>query len=357
MKFHQIVCIAGMLLFCASCTQPKVTVMNKDQQIREELTKITTLLQDTSFALSMAKNQEAAYYTAQNQPVPPFLSAAEGNATVARSVKEEKIAINVAGFYALECGIGELMEEKGGTPVEWLKKIESNKLDSTEILILNRFANATWKAGQPFRDLQRIKRDNFISSVFLPADEVKKDYHQVVTATGKLLPVMQDVADASKETQLKKLSLLLKDKTFALEIAQHMEAAYYNEQKQPVPPFVKPDEDTATKKKSLKEEKIATNIAGFYALECGISYLATTRKELPSTVLQSIVSDSLSKADVKLFERFANATWKGGQPFRGLDRITRETFTSFDLLPPYEVDKDWVQIKAAAKKVLEAIKE
>jgi hypothetical protein len=357
MKFFHIICSAGMLLFYVSCTQPKVTNMNHDQQIKDELTEITSLLQDTAFALSMAKNQEAAYYTAQSQPVPDFLTAADDTATAAKSVKEEKIAINIAGFYALECGIGELMEEKGGTPVEWLKKIEANKLDSTEVLILNRFANATWKAGQPFRDLQRIKRDNFISSVFLPEDEVKKDYHQVVTATGKLLPALKDVADSSKEAQLKKISLLLKDKTFALDIAQHMEAAYYTEQKQPVPTFIKPEEEPAAKKKSVKEEKIATNIAGFYALECAISYLATSQQRVPSDVLRLIVNDSLSKADVKLLERFANATWKAGQPFRGLDRINRETFTCFDLLPAHEVDKDWVQIKAAAKKVLEAIKQ
>jgi hypothetical protein len=35
----------------------------------------------------------------------------------------------------------------------------------------------------------------------------------------------------------------------------------------------------------MKEEKIATNLAGFYALECGLSYLATAQKKLPSAVL------------------------------------------------------------------------
>jgi hypothetical protein len=155
---------------------------------------------------------------------------------------------------------------------------------------------------------------------------------------------------------LQKISSLLKDKQFALEMAQHMEAAYYQAQQQTVPAFFKPGEDTTSIKKRVKEEKIATNIAGFYALECGLSFFATTQNKLPSAVLQSIISDSISNNDKIVLERFANATWKAGQPFRGLDRITRETFTSFDLLPPHEIEKDWVQIKGAAQKLQQSLK-
>lgn len=327
--------------------------MQEEQQINAELKKITNLLQDTSFALEMAKYMEGAYYKAQGQTVPDFLPA--GADSVARSLKEEKIATNIAAFYALECGIGVLMQKKGGTPLEWLQKIVDNKLDSTEVLVLNRFANATWKAGQPFRGLKRIARDNFISSVFLPADEVKKDYDQITAAAGKLAKAMEPVKDSSKENQLQKIASLLKNKQFAGEMAQHMEAAYYQAQQQTVPVFLKPGEDTAMIKKSAKEEKIATNIAGFYALECGLSFLATSQNKLPSAVLQSIINDSISNNDKILLERFANATWKAGQPFRGLDRITRETFTSFDLLPPEEIEKDWVQIKGAAQKLQQSL--
>jgi hypothetical protein len=53
-----------------------------------------------------------------------------------------------------------------------------------------------------------------------------------------------------------------------------------------------------------------------------------------------------------LFSRFANATWKAGQPFRGLNRIERETFTPFFFLSETDIDKHWVQIKAATAKVL-----
>ncbi|HZW71421.1 MAG TPA: hypothetical protein VFF57_11105, partial [Hanamia sp.] len=134
-----------------------------------------------------------------------------------------------------------------------------------------------------------------------------------------------------------------------------IETAYYEGIHQPVPEFFKDEEGTATLQKSYKEEKIAINLAGFYALECGLSYLATAKNEVPSDVIKSIKNDKLSKEDKEIFERFANATWKAGQPFRNLDRITRKTFTCFDLLPPEEVEKDWIQIKAAAAKLSDTL--
>jgi len=343
-------------LIFISCSQNKSGSMNQQKRINEELTKITNLLQDTGFAMAMAKNQEAAYYTAQAQSAPAFLSADKDTATVEKSVKEEKIATNIAAFYAVECGIGLLIEQHGGTPVDWLNKIVNHELDSSEILVLNRFANATWKAGQPFRGLKRIKKDNFISPIFLSKDEIKKDYDQVNAASEKLLPAMQNVAGKSLNDQLQRLSELLKDEPFAMDMAQHIEAAYYKALNEPTPDFLKPGEDTATFQRSFKEEKIAINIAGFYALECGLSYLATAQHLAPSDVLRSIANDSLSIENKKIFERFANATWKAGQPFRGLDRLTRETFTCFDLLPPDEVEKDWIQIKAVAAKLSSALK-
>ena len=325
--------------------------MQPEQPINEELKKITRLLRDSSFALDMAKNQEAAYYESLGQPAPDFLPANADTPTIERSVKEEKVATNLAAFYALECGIGALVSQNGGRPVEWLNKILGKQLDPAEILLLIRFANATWKAGQPFRGLNRITRDVFVSAVFLPDDEIKKDYDQVTGAAAKLLPALQQLKDSPLNDQLQRMSYLLKDKSFALEMAQHMEATFYMAQQTPAPPFLKPGDDTAIIKKSLKEEKIATNMAGFYALECGLSYLATKQNKLPSAVLHTIINDSLNKNDKNLFERFANATWKAGQPFRGLDRIMRTTFTSFDLLPTDEVEIDWIQIKAAARKL------
>ncbi|MFT3947626.1 MAG: hypothetical protein QM763_11715 [Agriterribacter sp.] len=323
--------------------------------MKTQLNQINNLLQDSSFTRAMAEKLEAVYYIAQNQPIPPFSTPLDDTALIEKSIKEEKIATGTAPLYAVECGIGELMETYNGTPVEWLDKIIDDKLDSAQVLILNRFANATWKAGQPFRGLDRIKRPIFISAVFLPVNEVKKDYDHILIAAKMLRQKMTDVKDSSISQQLQRISELLQSKQFAFDVAANSEAVYYTSQHKAVPPFLKPGEDTATQSKSMLAEKIATNIAGFYALECGLSYLATAKNALPSKVLHDIVTDSIDAPGKKLFERFANATWKAGQPFRGSDRITRYNFISFDLLSPSEMDKDWVQIKAAAEKLAAAI--
>jgi hypothetical protein len=90
-------------------------------------------------------------------------------------------------------------------------------------------------------------------------------------------------------------------------------------------------------------------------LEACTNYLVSTRNILPADLLKSIGDNNISKADKSLYNRFANATWKAGQPFRGLERIERETFSPFYFLSEAEIGKDWVQIKTAAKKLLDAL--
>jgi hypothetical protein len=336
-----------------SCSPGQKDTMEQQQKIKEELTKLNSLLRDSAFAVKVAAGQEAAYYTAQQQQVPVF--DAHKDSTIKKSFKEEKIAINLAGFYALECGIGVLVQQKGKTPLYWLQQIVNKKLDSAEILLLNRFANATWKASQPFRSLSRIKKDNFIVANFLSEEETKKDFDQITAAATKLLDSLKNINDTSAAAQFKKISSIMQDKAFALQMAQHMEAAYYTALNKPVPAFVTAAEDTASVQKNIFEEKIATNIAGFYALECGLSYLATVQNKLPSVILQSILDSSINAADKQLLERFANATWKAGQPFRSNDRITREVFTPFYFLSAAEIEKDWVQITTMAQKLKAAL--
>lgn len=343
-----------LYIFSYSCTTQNADqhTMSKEKQIQDELLKITALLRDTSFALEMAGNQEAAYYSSKGHGAPAFLHQSSDTATIQKSLSEEKVATSIAPFYALECGIQALMEQHGGTPVEWIQNVLDRKLDSGQMLLLNRFANAAWKAGQPFRGLERVTRDVFVSSNFLSKQEIQKDFDQLHAAATKLLPAMESVKNSPVQAQLQRLSVLLKDKLFAQEMAQHIAAAYHIAQQQPVPDFFKAGEENVMKPARLKDEKIATNIAGFYALECGLSYFATANHELPSVILQSIVADTINTSDKVLLERFANTTWKAGQPFRGLNRIERATFTCFDLLPQEEVDKDWVQIQSAAKKLV-----
>jgi len=350
MKITSFLVLVLFVLYITACEQKTSATM--DEKIKTQLSIIDSLLRSADFSLEIAKAQDTAYYKGIGEPVPPFLSLQEDTATITKSAREEKIATNLAGFYALECGVGVLCNQTHEKPTAWLQRIVDEKADSASILLLNRFANATWKAGQPFRDLKRITRSTFTVASFLPEEEIKKDYHQVRTAATKLLASLAPVKDSSTEAQMQQLRSLLHSQPYAHEIAAFMDSVYYAVQQQAVPPFISATEDTAVIHKRVKDQKIATNLAGFYALECGLNYLVTTKKILPAEMLQSITANTISKADKELFSRFANATWKAGQPFRGLSRIERETFTPFYFLNEADIEKDWVQIKAAAATVL-----
>ncbi len=340
--------IFATLFACNMKKQIKDTSELREQQLH----KIDSLLQDAAYATSMAATLDSAYYKGIGEAVPPFISAAEETDTIVVSKKEDKIATNLAGFYALECGVELLCNQFNETPIIWLQRIAAGTLDSVSNLLLNRFANATWKAGQPFRGIERIKRSSFISASHLNNEEVAKDEVQIKNAATKLLSSMQDVLETPVEDQMKFLRGLMHDTGYAKDMAAWMDASYYAGMNEQAPPFISKEEDTATITKKVKSIKIATSIAGFYALECGLNYLVTTTGKLPSEILQAIVDGELGAANEELFARFANATWKAGQPFRSLSRITREIFTPFYFLSKPDRQKDMIQVKAAAEKLL-----
>lgn len=156
----------------------------------------------------------------------------------------------------------------------------------------------------------------------------------------------------NEPTQLGTIKTLLQSKEFARSLAEKQQNAYQEAIGEKPVPLVTPEDEKKTEEKPVIEQKIAINIAGFYALECGIGYLAKRDQKTIDAVLQEVVGDALDAGDKELLCRFANATWKAGQPFRSLDRITRDVFVPFDLLPEEEKLKDWVQIQSAAKEVL-----
>ncbi|HNP23000.1 MAG TPA: hypothetical protein PKM63_03315 [Panacibacter sp.] len=327
--------------------------MNKEERISHELHIIDSLLQDEQYAADMAAELDAAYYRGTGQKVPPFLTAREDSLNVSKPVKEEKIATNIAEFYALECGLGLLCAQTNTTVYDQLQKILADQVSDSAVLLLKRFANATWKAGQPFKGMARIKKANFISSNELPADEVEKDLRQIKAAAIKFSQVLRP---GTMQEQMQQVSTLLRDTVYTMHMAAFIDSMYYIGQKQPAPPFITPGEESAVKQKSVREEKIAMNLAGFYATECATNYLVTTTHKTPSEILQSLVDGSMSKQDEELYARFANATWKAGQPFRSLNRISRDTFTPFYFLTKADIDKDLVQVRAAAQKLLLSLK-
>lgn len=323
------------------------------EQIKKELVIINSLLRSKDFSFEMAKELNAAY----NKEHKEFVSAAEDTAIISKTAREEKIAMNLAGFYAVECGVGLLCEQTKLTPTEWLKKIEGKTADSNTVLLLNRFANATWKASQPFRSLNRITRYNFTGAGYLTAEEIEKDYKQITSAASLLSEYMQQVDKSSLSEQMEQLRILLQDAAFAFIMAKFINSAYYTSQHQPAPLFLTKADDTSIIEKSVREQNIASDIAGFYALECGINYLVTAKSMIPSDILISIENNCINEVDRTMFLYFANATWKAGQPFKDLTNITNETFTPVYFLTKEELEKYMVQIKTAARKLFSAIKE
>ena len=321
-----------------------------------ELDKLQALLRDPAFALDMAQSLDAAYYRGQGQMPPPFLQPAELTATTPKSVREEKIAMNLAGLYALETGAGYLAERDRRPPLDVLLAAAEGRLPDADMLLLARFANATWKAGQPFRSLARISRPTFVPAARLDPAELRKDFVQIRAAATRLVAAMQDVRGRDAAAQLARLQALLRDTAFAQDMAQTLDAAYYTGQGQAVPPFLKPEEMTATAPKSVREEKIAMNLAGFYALEAGVGMLAERGLESPLQIIDGIAQGKRPAGDMLLLARLANATWKAGQPFRSLARISRDTFKPAALLTPADVAKDHDQIRAAAVRLAQAMR-
>ena len=322
----------------------KQSQSKKDIQTKTELNKINDLLRDSLFAVKVAGSNgiETSDYNSKQ-----IDTASEQ--TVTKPFKEEKIAINLAGFYAVVCGVSALSVQTNKKPVTILKNIVEQRLDSSQIKLLNRFANATWKASQPFRDWSRIKRDNFIVFTFLSDEEIEKDYDQVLAASILLFTKVESSEKDSKEQQLQQMKQLLQDTAFAYEMATHIEAAYYKGQHQPVPPFISTPEDTAIITKTKKDESLANSMTDFYAITCGVEYLSKTRNQAPSSIVRLIVNNSLEKEDRELLQRFADATAKIAQAFINLDSITRNEFVPFDLLPPDSSHKNWTQIQNAAR--------
>lgn len=166
---------------------------------------------------------------------------------------------------------------------------------------------------------------------------------------------VQTVATNDTTREQQKIAALLQDQNFAYEVAENQNNAYYTGIGETPTPLLENGDEKTTIAKTVKDEKIAMNLAALYALESCIHYLSALHHKLPSEILDSISKGTTSKEDKELFCRFANATWKAGQPFRALDRITRPVFVPFDMLSEEEKQKDWSQIQSAAELLLKKL--
>lgn len=111
-------------------------------------------------------------------------------------------------------------------------------------------------------------------------------------------------------------------------------------------------------------EQVALNLAGLYAADTAANILSATRYGASANAylaaLVNIRDNCLTRTEKYVVKNVANATWRAGQPFRDmatkpLNRISREVNMQFNQLPPDEMDKDLVQVQAAASFLLKEI--
>src|SRR5947209_8640887 len=131
MQVSSSVCIVMFSLFLA-CNMSSEKTTN-DKQTLSELSKLNELLRDSSFAVKIDNYHDTDYADATGAKQ----STSAEESLIRKSFKEDKIATNLAGFYAVECGIGAICKETGKKPVDILKQIVENRLDSNHVLLLN----------------------------------------------------------------------------------------------------------------------------------------------------------------------------------------------------------------------------
>lgn len=319
------------------------------EETKAELTKLNGLLHDHAFAIKMAAHCEAAYTGAAN--IKQNKQATD--IPIKKWVWEEKTAACLTNLYAVECSTGAICQTTGRPPSMVLKQIAEKALDSRYQLLLNAFAGAAQQAATPFMGLHCIQQSNGIDIVN-KKDPAISDSH-AAAARWLLLHLHPESAPLSTEEELIAIEKILKDKALAEAAAAYLETTYDISRLSLVHTLSLLHTATGIVNRSAREENIAINLAGFYALVYGLAYLSAIQKQTPSRIVEDILCGHLSESTKDLLERFANATWKAGQPFRGLDRITRDVFGPFDRLFVDEVKKDWQQIKAVAELLAEEL--
>jgi len=332
---------------------------------RMQISILARLLQDKGFSYQMGKHLHDAYYEGKDEASQFPDEDALNTISVNKKQYDIKIARNMPGFYALEGGLVYLTQHTNLSPMTLLQSIVDKTLSRTDMLLLARFANVTWKQSQQFLPGDRLLRDNFIPAVRLSHSELEKDFVQIYAAAEKLLQVMKDrlpekkyhtrLSDRRNATfsrlglsqkcvrQLDTIRMLLRRVDFIFELATRLERKWEDIAGQTSAAqdiaAISPDDVVKRKRET---EILGSNLAGFYALESGISYLAEARNKGPREYMEDIVRGTIPSEDMQLLVYFADLTWKASQPFRGLERIKRAPFTSM----MYQTQRDYETTRA-----------
>jgi len=102
------------------------------------------------------------------------------------------IAQNLAPLYALDGAMTELWRGEKHPPIEALRGYLLSDNHPLGLTLSGIFANTGWKAGQPFRGIERIEREVFKPAVFLDKDEIDKDHILTGAVAQHLLGKVRD---------------------------------------------------------------------------------------------------------------------------------------------------------------------
>jgi hypothetical protein len=102
--------------------------------------------------------------------------------------------------------------------------------------------------------------------------------------------------------------------------------------------------------------KVSQNLAGVYAADAA-TVLTVARSFGAEGVTEARYAEQLRRFARDEFgemsgftaSAIANVAWRSGNPFRGPDRLEKPNNCHFLLLPPEELEKDKVQIRAGAQ--------
>lgn len=155
---------------------------------------------------------------------------------------------------------------------------------------------------------------------------------------------------------------LMRDKEFLIQTAETCNFAYYKATSQPQTPLFSDIERAVLLLGDSKEvittkgiKKLATNTAGFFAVQEAVFEFANENNCEPIDVLENIVGEDSDPKILSKAMRYAHATWLTSNAHR--NGTTRAIVKPFDQLTEEEKSFDKVQIKTSAQMWLEAIKQ
>lgn len=153
---------------------------------------------------------------------------------------------------------------------------------------------------------------------------------------------------------------LIRNKTFLIHTAEACNSAYLNStcsQQSPLFSYVERElllkEDNYPIRTSNGMKKLATNLAGFYAMQEAVFAFSNENRCDPLDVIKNIASDTPDTKILNLAQRFAHATWLTSNSHRS--GFTRKMVMPYDMLSDNDKFLDTVQIVTSAKILLSAI--